>query len=166
MYTIEEEQEPRTRTAEIIDQAPAKRSNLFVFAGVGEYRANTIPIGRLAIDIAQAQNGPDGVPGDIIVRDGSLAMTPKVTKERKVLREVERPTSHIYQAGLTREGDVANSGGPTQRAGRSKFICVVRANGNVIARTGTCGSFRKARPDDIDPHDTIAQRSTVSALGR
>src|SRR4029077_15145474 len=80
-------------------------------------------------------------------------LVPKKTQEITILGEVQSPTSHIYQAGLTRDDYIAKSGGTTQKADR-KRIYVVRANGDVVSG-GRSGWFRRTESVEIRPGDTI-----------
>jgi polysaccharide export outer membrane protein len=76
-----------------------------------------------------------------------------MTQEITILGEVQSPTSHVYQPGLTRDDYIAKSGGTTQKADH-KRIYVVRANGDVL--TGHRGGwFRRTQAVEIRPGDTI-----------
>ena len=68
-------------------------------------------------------------------------MVPKKTQEITILGEVQSPTSHVYEPGLTRGDYIAKSGGTTQKADK-KRIYVVRANGDVVTG-GRTGWFRR-----------------------
>ena len=64
---------------------------------------------------------------------------PRLTQEVTVIGEVQSATSHLYQAGLTRDDYIQSSGGLTQRAdGKRTFI--IRANGSVAAAPAPPGS--------------------------
>src|SRR4029077_10372334 len=80
-------------------------------------------------------------------------LVPKKTQEITILGEVQSPTSHIYQAGLTRDDYIAKSGGTTQKADR-KRIYIVRANGDVVSGARS-GWFRRSQSVEIRPGDTI-----------
>jgi polysaccharide export outer membrane protein len=114
---------------------------------------DTKPVGRLVIDIDQVMTGPVGGPGDVVLRDGDKLIVPKKTQEITILGEVQSPTSHIYQVGLTRNDYIAKSGGATQKADL-KRIYVVRADGDVVSG-GRSGWFRRTQSIDIRPGDTI-----------
>jgi polysaccharide biosynthesis/export protein len=114
---------------------------------------DTKPVGRLVIDIDRVMKGPAGVPGDVVVRGGDKLIVPKQTQEITILGEVQSPTSHIFQPGLTRDDYIAKSGGATQKADR-KRIYVVRANGDVVSG-GRAGWFRRTQDVEIRPGDTI-----------
>jgi polysaccharide biosynthesis/export protein len=114
---------------------------------------DTIPVGRLVIDIDGVMKGRPGATGDVILRDGDMLLIPKKAQEITILGEVQSPTSHVFEAGLTRDEYIAKSGGTTQKADR-KHIYVVRANGDVVA-SGGAGWFRRSRSVEMRPGDTI-----------
>jgi polysaccharide biosynthesis/export protein len=114
---------------------------------------NTKPVGRLVINIDTVMRGRPGSPGDVVLRNGDKLLVPKKIEDITILGEVQSPTSHVYQSGITRDEYIARSGGTTQRADR-KRIYVVRANGDVV--TGHRGGwFRRTREIEIRPGDTI-----------
>jgi len=119
---------------------------------LGQLR-NAKPVGRLVIDVEAVYKGKAGGPDDVVVKDGDKLLVPKTTQEITILGEVQSPTSHVFQAGLTRDDYIAKSGGATQKADR-KRIYVVRANGDVISG-GRSGWFRRSQSVDIRPGDTI-----------
>lgn len=114
---------------------------------------NTQPVGRLVIDIGAVLKGPAGAPGDVLLRDGDKLLVPKISQEVTILGEVQSPTSHVFEPGLSRDGYIARSGGVTQKADR-KRIYVVQANGGVVAG-GRTGWFRRSQEVEIQPGDTI-----------
>ncbi len=118
-----------------------------------EQLRNTKPVGRLVVNVSQAMNGRTGGQGDVLLRDNDMLLIPKKTQEITILGEVQSPTSHIYRPGLTRDDYIARSGGTTQKADH-KRIYVVRANGDVVSGSRS-GWFRRSRPVDIHPGDTI-----------
>ncbi len=89
-----------------------------------------------------------------LLRDGDKLMVPKKTQEITIFGEVQSPTSHVFEAGLTRDDYIARSGGTTQKADR-KRIYVVRANGDVISGERRPGWFRRSRSIEMRPGDTI-----------
>jgi len=114
---------------------------------------NTKAVGRLVIDISAVQRGPAGGPEDVLLTDGDKLLVPKKAPEITILGEVQSPTSHVYEAGLTRDEYIAKSGGTTQKADR-KRIYVVRANGDVVSGERS-GWFRRRQDIDMRPGDTI-----------
>ena len=119
---------------------------------MGQLR-DTKPVGRLVIDIGRVIKGPAGVPDDVVVRDGDKLLIPKKTQEITILGEVQSPTSHVYETGVSRDEYIARSGGTTQKADR-KRIYVVRANGDVVSGQ-RYGWFRRSQSAEIQPGDTI-----------
>jgi polysaccharide biosynthesis/export protein len=118
-----------------------------------EQLRNTKPVGRLVINVSQVMKGPIGGQGDVLLRKGDLLFIPKRTQEITILGEVQSPTSHIFQPGLSRDDYIAMSGGTTQKADR-KRIYVVRANGDVVGG-GRSGWFRRSQSVEIYPGDSI-----------
>jgi protein involved in polysaccharide export with SLBB domain len=90
---------------------------------------------------------------DVLLRDGDKLLIPKRTQEITILGEVQSPTSHVYEAGLTRDDYIAKSGGATQKADR-KRIYIVRANGDVVTGERS-GWFRRSQSVEMHPGDTI-----------
>jgi polysaccharide export outer membrane protein len=113
----------------------------------------TKPVGRLVINIEVVLKGRPGGPGDVLVRNGDKLLVPKKTQEITVLGEVQSPTSHVFQSGLTRADYIARSGGTTQKADL-KRIYIVRANGDVVSGERS-GWFRRSRSVEMRPGDTI-----------
>jgi protein involved in polysaccharide export with SLBB domain len=113
----------------------------------------TKPVGRLVIDVGSILNGRSGGRDDVLVKDGDKLIIPKKTQEVTILGEVQSPTSHVFEAGLTLNDYVGKSGGTTQNADR-KRIYVVRANGDVVTG-GRGGWFRRSQSITMRPGDTI-----------
>jgi hypothetical protein len=111
------------------------------------------PVGRLVIDVNRVVKGRPGISEDVLVRDGDKLLIPKQTQEILILGEVQSPTSHVFERGLTRDDYIAKSGGITQKADR-KRIYVVHANGDVVSGERR-GWFRRSQSTDIRPGDTI-----------
>jgi polysaccharide biosynthesis/export protein len=114
---------------------------------------DTKPVGRLVIDLDRLLKGPASAPDNVVVRNGDKLLIPKKTQEVTILGEVQSPTSHVFEVGLTRDQYISRSGGTTQKADR-KRIYVVRANGDVVSGERS-GWFRRSQSVDIRPGDTI-----------
>ena len=112
------------------------------------------PVGRLVLNVDRVWKSRVGSADDVELRNGDQLLIPKRNQEVTILGEVQSPTSHVYQAGLTRDDYIAKSGGITQKADR-KRIYVVRVNGDVITGEGRRGWFRKSRSVVMHPGDTI-----------
>jgi protein involved in polysaccharide export with SLBB domain len=113
----------------------------------------TKPVGRLVIDVKKVLAGRTGGPGDVMLRNGDKLLVPKKTQEVTILGEVQSPTSHVFQPGLTRDDYIAKSGGATRKADR-KNIYIVRANGDVVSGYRS-GWFRRSQSIEMRPGDTI-----------
>jgi polysaccharide export outer membrane protein len=111
------------------------------------------PVGRLVLNVERVWKSPPGSVDDVELRNGDQLLIPKRNQEVTILGEVQSPTSHVYQAGLTRDDYIAKSGGATQKADR-KRIYVVRVNGDVFSGERT-GWFRRSQNVEIHPGDTI-----------
>lgn len=109
------------------------------------------PTGRLVINLQSVLSEQTG--GDIVLKDNDTLLVPNETQEVTVLGEVQYATSHIFSDGLSRADYLARSGGLTQKADR-KRIYVVRANGEVVANSGSRW-FGRGRGVVISPGDTI-----------
>jgi len=111
------------------------------------------PVGRLVVNVQAVLNGKPGGPDDVLLRDGDKLLIPKKTQEITILGEVQSPTSHVYEPGLTRDDYIGKSGGTTQKADR-KRIYVVRANGDVVTGNRS-GWFRRTQQVEMQPGDVI-----------
>ena len=106
---------------------------------------NTEAVGRLVIDM-QEDTG-------IEIRDGDRLLVPSRPQVVTVMGEIQRNTSHLYQADMSRDDYINLSGGLTRRADK-KHIYVVRANGAVIAGNGSRWIGRGGKTE-IRSGDTI-----------
>jgi polysaccharide export outer membrane protein len=113
---------------------------------------STPAVGRLVIDLEAVLNAAPGSEDDLSLKGGDELVVPRKTQEVTVLGEVQGPTSHLYQAGLTWTDYVAKSGGYTQRADKRRTY-VVRANGEVVAAAGSGWLSQGHAP--IRPGDTV-----------
>ena len=111
------------------------------------------PVGRLVINLDRVWKGAPGSADDVELRNGDQLLIPKRNQEVTILGEVQSPTSHVFQAGLTRDDYIAKSGGVTQKADK-KRIYVVRVNGDVFSGERS-GWFRRSQTVEIHPGDTI-----------
>jgi protein involved in polysaccharide export with SLBB domain len=111
------------------------------------------PTGRLVVDLARIMRGGPDNEYDVVLKNGDQLFVPKRTQEITVVGEVQNPTSHLYQPGLTRDDYIARSGGTTEQAD-PKRIYVVRANGEVLTAERSVW-FRRSTADRMRPGDTI-----------
>ncbi|MBS0418951.1 MAG: SLBB domain-containing protein [Proteobacteria bacterium] len=112
----------------------------------------TKAVGRLVIDLPRSMNAKPGSEADIVLREGDRLIVPKFQQEVTVIGEVQNATSHLYRSGTTRDDYVAQSGGTTRRADKSR-IYVVRANGSVVAHESNRWFSRSDEP--MHPGDTV-----------
>jgi protein involved in polysaccharide export with SLBB domain len=119
------------------------------------------PVGRLAIDLPRLVAAEAGSTADILLKDSDRLVVPRRSQEVTVLGEVQSLTSHLYEAKLDRNDYINLSGGTTQKADRGR-IYVVRANGQVVASSGSkwFGNDEK----QIYPGDTIVVPVDTAAL--
>lgn len=113
----------------------------------------TQALGRLVINLDDVLLAAPGTDNDIVVKDGDLLVVPRQTQEVSVIGEVQNATSHLYQAGMSRDDYIARSGGTTQRADRKRTF-VIRANGVVAAGAGSSW-FSRSGSQEIQPGDTV-----------
>ncbi len=118
------------------------------------------PTGRMVIRLDKLIAGDTSA--DIQLRDGDQLMVPQYRQEVTVLGEVQYPTSHVYRADLERGDYIAMSGGLTSRADK-KRIYVVRANGEVIVKSGGRW-FHRSSSTQIRPGDTIVVPTEVDKV--
>jgi protein involved in polysaccharide export with SLBB domain len=109
-------------------------------------------VGRLVIDLPALVRQPPGSRYDVILRDGDQLIVPKFQQQVTVIGEVQSVTSHLYSPNLSRDDYIGLSGGMTKRADRKK-IYVVRANGSVVANSGS--RWFQQSSVAIRPGDTI-----------
>jgi hypothetical protein len=112
---------------------------------------NSVPTGRLVIRLDALVDGV--AAADIVLKDGDQLIVPDERQEVTVLGEVQYATSHVFESGLGRDEYIGRSGGLSQRADK-KRIYVVRANGEVVANSGSSW-FRRDGGADIRPGDAI-----------
>jgi len=110
---------------------------------------DTKAVGRLVIDLTPGQS----MASTIEMRDGDTLLVPTQTQVVTVLGEVQKNTSLMYQADLSRDDYIDLSGGLTRRADK-KRIYVVRANGAVEVGSRSKW-FGRNNGAHIRPGDTI-----------
>jgi protein involved in polysaccharide export with SLBB domain len=130
---------------------PGSTQALAAGQGLLEQLRQAKPVGRLVIDLDRILSRRNAGSGDVILRSGDRLIVPRVSQEVTVLGEVQNPTSHLYEPGLSRDDVIERSGGMTSRADRKRTY-VVRANGSVLAN-----SSRWFGGGDVDlrPGDTV-----------
>jgi protein involved in polysaccharide export with SLBB domain len=114
--------------------------------------AATKAVGRLVIDLNASLRATPGSYNDIVLRNGDQLIVPKKRQDVMVLGEVQSPSSHLFEPGLSRDDYVGQSGGTTRQADHSK-IYVVRADGSVVANRG--GFMRRDSGVVMHPGDAV-----------
>jgi len=115
-------------------------------------RINTIEAtGRLVIDLPQILSSTN--TEDVILRDSDRLLIPRAQQEITITGEVFRPTSHLFEAGLTLSDFINRSGGLTDNADRES-IYVAKSNGELV-RYGNRGYWFFQSQRQIEPGDTI-----------
>jgi len=114
---------------------------------------DTQAVGRLVINLEEVLRDAPGSARDIVLRNGDRLAIPKRAQEVTVIGEVQTLTSHLYNSDLARDDYIAQSGGTTQKADKSR-IFVIRADGSVDAGYSN-NWFARASDSEIRPGDTI-----------
>jgi polysaccharide export outer membrane protein len=78
---------------------------------------------------------------------------PRASQTVTIIGEVQFPTSHILEPGVSRDEYISKSGGATTQADERR-IYIVRASGSVVASRRSM-FFRTRDTADIRPGDTI-----------
>lgn len=107
--------------------------------------------GRLVIDLSDVLGG--GQASDIRLRNGDALLIPQTVQEVTVIGEVQYATSHLFDGDLDRDDYIGRSGGFTSKAD-AKRVYIVRANGQVVAKSGSSW-LRRVGGTEIRPGDTI-----------
>jgi hypothetical protein len=94
-----------------------------------------------------------GVANTIVLRDKDRLLIPTRSQVVMVIGETQQNTSHLFQAGLSRDDYIDRSGGLTRRADK-KLIYVVRASGAVVAGKRSKW-FGRGDGLEMRPGDTI-----------
>ncbi len=119
------------------------------------------PVGRLVIDLASVLNDPDYQ--SIRLQDGDTLTVPTIPQSVTVFGEVQFPTSHLHQAGLTVDDYLERSGGPTRQADESR-VYVVKADGSVMMPEKS--HWFGGRRQQLEPGDTVIMPIDVDRLNQ
>lgn len=119
------------------------------------------PVGRLVIDLASVLNDPDYQ--SIRLQDGDTLTVPTIPQSVTVFGEVQFPTSHLHQAGLTVDDYLQRSGGPTRQADESR-VYVVKADGSVMLPEKS--RWFGGRSQQLEPGDTVIMPIDVDRLNQ
>lgn len=120
--------------------------------------------GRLVIDLPWILAAGANTEADVVLQNGDQLLIPRRSQTVTIIGEVQFPTSHIYEPNVGREDYIERSGGFAFNADK-KRIYVVRANGSVVADSGS-RFFRGRGRDDIQPGDTIVVPLDADRMSR
>jgi protein involved in polysaccharide export with SLBB domain len=109
--------------------------------------------GRLVIDLESILAGNLEAASDVVLQDSDRLLVPRRSQTVTIIGEVQFPTSHVFESGISRDDYIGLSGGMTPRADK-KRVYVVRADGSVVAANSSI-FFRTRDMNDISPGDTI-----------
>lgn len=119
------------------------------------------PVGRLVIDLAAAIN--DDSYQSIRLQNGDVLFIPNIPQSVSVFGEVQFPTSHLHQGGLSVDDYLERSGGPTRQADTSR-VYVVKADGSVMLPKQS--RWFGGRSQVLEPGDTVIVPIDVDRLNQ
>ena len=119
------------------------------------------PVGRMVVDL-EAVVSDEGYQA-IRLQDGDTLTVPTIPQSVTVFGEVQFPTSHLHQAGLTVDDYLNRSGGPTRQADESR-VYVVKADGSVMLPEKS--RWFGSRSQQLEPGDTIIMPIDVDRLNQ
>jgi polysaccharide export outer membrane protein len=144
-----------------VQEDPAKAQAVSTAQNLLAQLETTRAVGRLVINLPGVMKG---TAKDIVLEDGDLLIVPSNPQEVTIIGEVNFPTSQLYDPKLDRDDYINRSGGLTQKADK-KQIYVIRANGEVLAASGS--AWFGGKEQSILAGDTIVvplNADKVSAL--
>lgn len=122
---------------------------------------NSRPVGRMVIDLAAVLENENYQA--IRLQDGDRLTIPIIPQSVSVFGEVQFPTSHLHQAGLTVDDYLERSGGPTRQADESR-VYVVKADGSVTLPQRS--RWFGGRSQQLEPGDTVIMPIDVDRLNQ
>lgn len=129
--------------------------------GLLEEVQSSRPVGRMVIDLAAVMQ--DEGYQSIRLQDGDTLSVPNIPQSVSVFGEVQFPTSHLHQQGLTVDDYLERSGGPTRQADDSR-VYVVKADGSVMLPEKS--RWFGGRSQQLEPGDTIIMPIDVDRLNQ
>jgi len=112
--------------------------------------ANVQPVGRLVLDLPKVLNDKNY---DVLLEGGDVLYVPTLKNSINVVGQVQVTSSHIYDATLSAEDYLAQSGGSKKRADEGR-IYIISANGS-IKMMASGNWFTSDVGDNLKPGDTI-----------
>lgn len=122
---------------------------------------NSRPVGRMVIDLASVLGNENYQT--IRLQDGDRLTVPTIPQAVTVFGEVQFPTSHLHQPGLTVDDYLERSGGPTRQADESR-VYVVKADGSVMLPERS--RWFGGRSRQLNPGDTVIMPIDVDRLNQ
>lgn len=122
---------------------------------------NSRPVGRMVIDLASVLGNENYQT--IRLQDGDRLTVPTIPQAVSVFGEVQFPTSHLHQPGLTVDDYLERSGGPTRQADESR-VYVVKADGSVMLPERS--RWFGGRSQQLNPGDTVIMPIDVDRLNQ
>jgi polysaccharide biosynthesis/export protein len=119
------------------------------------------PMGRMVVDLEAVISDEDYQA--IRLQDGDALTVPTIPQSVTVFGEVQFPTSHLHQEGLTVDDYLERSGGPTRQADESR-VYVVKADGSVMLPEKS--RWFGSRSQQLQPGDTIIMPIDVDRLNQ
>jgi polysaccharide export outer membrane protein len=108
------------------------------------------PVGRLVLNLQRVVQKNNY---DIILEGGDVLYVPSLKNSVNVIGQVQVPTSHIYDQGLTAEDYLRKSGGGKKRADEAR-IYIISANGSIKMLENS-NWFASNEGNDMKPGDTV-----------
>jgi len=118
-------------------------------------------VGRLVIDLEAVLQ--DNTDQPIRLLDGDMLSVPGIPQSVSVFGEVQFPTSHLYEPGLTAEDYLDRSGGPTRQADEDR-VYIIKADGSV--RLPETSRWFAGASQQLEPGDTIIMPVDVDRLNQ
>jgi protein involved in polysaccharide export with SLBB domain len=118
--------------------------------------------GRMSLMLA-SPGALKGSPYDFTLENGDSLLVPKRPNFVSVVGSVYTPNSFLFQPDLTLGDYLAKAGGPTESAA-PKYIYVLKANGEVVARSNDHLLFRSFESTSLMPGDTIVVPEDVDKI--
>jgi len=122
---------------------------------------NSRPVGRMVIDLAAIAAGENHQ--SVRLQDSDSLTVPEIPQAVSVFGEVQFPTSHMHQDGLTIEDYLERSGGPNRQADESR-VYVVKADGSVMLPQRS--NWFGGGASELEPGDTIIMPIDVDRLNQ
>jgi len=107
-------------------------------------------VGRLVINLPRLLTNNSN--SDIRLDNGDALYIPKMKQSVSVLGEVQYSASHIYDANISVDQYIANSGGAKARADNER-IYIIKADGSVMLRNNS--NWFSANNNTLSPGDSI-----------